>query len=384
MVFKLNNMKKLLTLLVLSLITLSAYSQTVRDSARVKMIHGDTTSTQALIAIKNYMIAGLGSGSVTSVAVTVPAGLSVTGSPITTSGTFAFSLANDLAAVEGLATTGIVRRTGTDTWTAGTTVAATEGGTGQTSYAIGDLLFASTTTALSKLADVAAGQPLLSGGVNTAPAYAGYTFSGTGAQTYTFPTTSKTLMATDFSNSSTGTANQILGTNNAGTATEWKTVSVGSTGTDFNVVLSGANAIVVHLPDAGASARGAVTTAAQTIAGLKTFSGGTVHTGAASVAAVKSDGVTQKGVTAFSSGPQTLSGVHSEVNVTCSTVSITINLPAPAAGNNGWTYTINKEDATAHFIVVAGTFNTGTQRVLAGQGTSVVVQSNATNWRVIN
>jgi len=55
-------------------------------------------------------------GTVTSVGMTVPTGLSVTGSPITTSGTFAVSLANDLAALEGLSSTGYAVRTGTDTW----------------------------------------------------------------------------------------------------------------------------------------------------------------------------------------------------------------------------------------------------------------------------
>ena len=45
------------------------------------------------------------------------------------------------------------------------------GGTGQTSYAIGDILYASGSTALSKLADVATGNALLSGGVGVAPAY---------------------------------------------------------------------------------------------------------------------------------------------------------------------------------------------------------------------
>jgi hypothetical protein len=49
------------------------------------------------------------------------------------------------------------------------TVPATAGGTGQTSYAVGDILYASSTTALSKLADVATGNALISGGVNTAP-----------------------------------------------------------------------------------------------------------------------------------------------------------------------------------------------------------------------
>lgn len=51
------------------------------------------------------------------------------------------------------------------------TLPAANGGTGVASYAIGDLLYASGTTALSKLADVATGSVLLSGGVGTAPAY---------------------------------------------------------------------------------------------------------------------------------------------------------------------------------------------------------------------
>jgi hypothetical protein len=50
-------------------------------------------------------------------------------------------------------------------------VPATAGGTGQTSYAVGDLLYANTTTTLAKLPDVATGNALISGGVNTAPAW---------------------------------------------------------------------------------------------------------------------------------------------------------------------------------------------------------------------
>ena len=56
------------------------------------------------------------------------------------------------------------------TW-AGTAVAADHGGTGLTSYAIGDLVYANTTTTLAKLADVATGNVVLSGGVGVAPAY---------------------------------------------------------------------------------------------------------------------------------------------------------------------------------------------------------------------
>lgn len=62
----------------------------------------------------------------------------------------------------GTITTGI--------WNA-TAIGATFGGTGQTVYAVGDILSANTTTTLSKIADVAAGSYLRSGGVNTLPVW---------------------------------------------------------------------------------------------------------------------------------------------------------------------------------------------------------------------
>jgi hypothetical protein len=55
--------------------------------------------------------------------------------------------------------------------TLGSALVATSGGTGQSSYVVGDILFASTTTALSKLADVATGNALISGGIGVAPSY---------------------------------------------------------------------------------------------------------------------------------------------------------------------------------------------------------------------
>ena len=51
------------------------------------------------------------------------------------------------------------------------TIIATKGGTGQTSYAVGDLLYADTTTTLAKLPDVATGNALISGGVSTASSW---------------------------------------------------------------------------------------------------------------------------------------------------------------------------------------------------------------------
>lgn len=64
------------------------------------------------------------------------AGFTIT-NPAGIAGNPTFALANDLAAVEGLGTTGIVRRTGVDAWSAGTLVTHAEMETIATSRIIG-------------------------------------------------------------------------------------------------------------------------------------------------------------------------------------------------------------------------------------------------------
>lgn len=60
---------------------------------------------------------GGGSGTVTSVNITQPAaGITASGGPVTASGSITLALANDLAALEGLASTGLAARTAADTW----------------------------------------------------------------------------------------------------------------------------------------------------------------------------------------------------------------------------------------------------------------------------
>lgn len=60
---------------------------------------------------------GGGTGTVTNIDITAPAeGITVTGGPVTTSGTFTLALANDLEALEGLTGTGVAVRTGADAW----------------------------------------------------------------------------------------------------------------------------------------------------------------------------------------------------------------------------------------------------------------------------
>lgn len=78
-------------------------------------IDGSVNATRKLLA--SYF------GTVKSVGITAPAaGIAVSGSPVTGTGNITLTLADDLAAVEALAATGIVRRTGASTWTAGSPV----------------------------------------------------------------------------------------------------------------------------------------------------------------------------------------------------------------------------------------------------------------------
>jgi hypothetical protein len=74
------------------------------------------------------------------------------------------------------------------------------------------------------------------------------------------------LQSTAFS----GNANKVYGVNNAASGMEAKTVTTGTSGTDFAVAHS-AGTITLNLPDASATARGAITTGTQTIAGVKTL-----------------------------------------------------------------------------------------------------------------
>lgn len=91
---------------------------------------------------------------------------------------------------------------------------ATSGGTGQSVYAVGDIVYASTTTALSKLADVATGNALISGGVGVAPAYgkigltthvSGTLGTGNGGTNLTTFTSGGAVYATSTSVLTTGT-----------------------------------------------------------------------------------------------------------------------------------------------------------------------------------
>lgn len=128
-------------------------------------------------------------------------------------------------------------------------VTVAQGGTGIASGTSGGVPYYSATTTIASSGLLTASAIVLGGGAGAAP-------------------TSLAL----------GTANQVVGMNSGATAHEYKSFAVGTTGTDFAVAHS-ANTVTFNLPDASATARGAVTTGTQTFAGAKTFTGTVVLSG---------------------------------------------------------------------------------------------------------
>ena len=115
-------------------------------------------------------------------------------------------------------------------------VPAANGGTGQSTYAVGDLLYASGATAIAKLPDIATGNVLISGGVAAAPSYGkvGLTthVNGTlglangGTNSTATPVAGSVIVGTGSAMAATaaGTAGQVLTSAGAGTPT-WATVA---------------------------------------------------------------------------------------------------------------------------------------------------------------
>lgn len=184
--------------------------------------------------------------------------------------------------------------TGVGTLTAGTwnggAVDAAYGGTGQSSYAVGDLLYASTTTSLAKLADVATGNALVSGGVGTAPAW-----GKVGLQTHVDGTLQIGNGGTGATDAATARANLGAGTGN-GSVTS---VAAGSYLTGGTITTSGTLAV-----DA-TSANTASKVVARDASG--NFSAGTVTANLTGTASTASTALTLNGFTQnASSGANTI------------------------------------------------------------------------------
>lgn len=139
-----------------------------------------------------------------------------------TANTVTFDIDSAYVGQSSITTLGTVT---TGTWNA-TTVAANHGGTGFSSYAVGDLLYADSTSTLAKLADIAVGNVLLSGGVATAPSWG--KVSLTAAVSGILPAANG---GTGVANSNTITLGGNINTAGALTTTGANALTIATTGT---------------------------------------------------------------------------------------------------------------------------------------------------------
>ncbi len=158
------------------------------DAVNVTQLQ-DTVATSISVATSGLVFTRLATGftilgGTTSKTLTVDLDLTAstsitvagTANRITTSGSTTLSAGGTVSTVDisasyvgqtSITTLGTIT---TGVWN-GTAITVAFGGTGIVSYAVGDLLYASGVTTLSRLADVAAGAYLRSGGVATAPVW---------------------------------------------------------------------------------------------------------------------------------------------------------------------------------------------------------------------
>ena len=347
-------------------LTDSNASQTARAFVLNVTSSGSLTATRELVVPtvqKPYIIRNNTTGG-QSITVKTSAGTGVT----VPTGKYAFVYANGTDVVSAI--------DHIPTLTLATALAATSGGTGQSSYAVGDLLYASTTTALSKLADVATGNALISGGVATAPAWGkiGLTThvsgtlpvanGGTGDTTYTNgqlligSTTGNTLTKATLTAGTgitiTNGTGSITIAGNTGTVT-----SVSGTGTVNGITLTGTVTSTGSLTLGGTLSGVSLTT--QVTGTLPVANGGTgvtTSTGSGAVVLGTSPTLAAPRVAGSSTGYTTVASANTGAT------NFTATLPAenftvgykniPAVGTKTGSYTLAVEDVGKYVQVGSG------------------------------
>lgn len=290
----------------------------ITTATLLKLQKGNETWLDSVGALASFITSG--SGTVTSVQVSGGStGLTFSGGPITASGTI--SMAG--------------------------TLAAGFGGTGQSTYTVGDILYASSSSALSKLEGIATGNALISGGVGTAPSYGkiGLSTHVNGTLPVANGGTGLTALGGD------GT---ILGSN--GTANVYFNPTITSAAAAIAYTRNGSN-LELNIPNADGSNRGTVSTAGQTFAGNKTFTSwatfndGVITAASGSNLALKTTGLTAGSWNAYTAN-QTLNQNNDFVEVGQLSSSITITLPACNATYSGAKFTIQKTGTDTFGVVI--------------------------------
>jgi hypothetical protein len=170
-------------------------------------------------------------------------------------------------------------------------------------------------------------------------------------------------------------------------------ISFINSGTDLTVSANGSDSIFLNVPDAGTSARGVVTAAAQTFGGNKTFQDSVA---AAKTIKVGSTGNANSTVQIAGSLSMAIRTVTSNTTAAASdntilanttSASITVTLPDPA-NFAGRIYTIKKIgtgglDKELTITPAAGTIDGGSSYKIYNDWTYVTLQTDGTNWYII-
>ena len=203
---------------------------------------GSATLTSNTLNIPTYTLAGLG-GQASSTNLTSLSGLTYASASfvkMTASGTFSLDTATYLTANQSITLSGDVTGTGsTSITTTLATVGATKGGTGQTTYTLGDILYSSASNTLAKLSgNTTTTKQFLSqtgtGTVSAAPAWSAVSKSDVG-----LGSVENTALSTWAGSTNVTT----LGTVATGT---WNATAIGLSKGGTNASLTAANGGIVY------------------------------------------------------------------------------------------------------------------------------------------
>lgn len=165
------------------------------------------------------------------------------------------------------------------------------------------------------------------------------------------------------------------------------------TGADLSISGNSADSLFLNVPDAGTSARGVVTTAAQTFGGNKTFQdsvsaskailAGSTGNANSTVQIAGSLSMAIKSVT----GNYTVTAADNTILANTSSASITVTLPAPGSFA-GRIYTIKKVgngglDNELTISPTSGTIDGGSSYKIYNDWTYVTLQTDGTDWYII-